>query len=48
MGASKLYGLGILTTAVLTLVTPVIANWGLIPLIAVRILEGVFEVRRLK
>lgn len=44
MGAGKLYGLGILTTAVLTLLTPLIANIGLAPLVAVRILEGIFEV----
>lgn len=44
MGAGKLYGLGILTTAILTLVTPIIANTGLAPLIAVRVLEGIFEV----
>lgn len=45
MGAGKLYGLGILATAILTLLTPVIANAGLAPLVAIRILEGVFEVR---
>ncbi len=44
MGAGKLYGLGILTTAVLTLLTPLIADFGLVPLVAVRILEGIFEV----
>lgn len=43
-GGAKLYGLGILTTAVLTLLTPVIAYAGLGPLVAVRIIEGVFEV----
>jgi hypothetical protein len=45
MGAGKLYGLGILTTAVLTLLTPLIADIGLAPLVAIRILEGIFEVR---
>jgi ACS family sodium-dependent inorganic phosphate cotransporter len=44
MGAGKLYGLGILTTAVLTLLTPLIADFGLVPLVAIRILEGIFEV----
>lgn len=44
MGAGKLYGLGILTTAILTLLTPLIANIGLAPLVAIRILEGIFEV----
>ncbi|KAK4008499.1 hypothetical protein OUZ56_013635 [Daphnia magna] len=43
MGAGKLYGLGILTTAILTLLTPLIANIGLAPLVAIRILEGIFE-----
>lgn len=44
IGASKLYGLGILATAILTLLTPVIAHTGLAPLVAIRILEGIFEV----
>lgn len=45
MGAAKLYGFGILATALLTLLTPVIAYSGIVPLVAVRILEGIFEVR---
>jgi len=44
IGASKLYGLGILATAILTLLTPVIAYTGLAPLVTIRILEGIFEV----
>lgn len=44
IGAARLYGLGILSTAVLTLLTPTIANAGLYPLIAIRVLEGIFEV----
>nr|CAG4638404.1 EOG090X04X8 [Cyclestheria hislopi] len=43
MGAAKLYGLGILSTAILTVLTPVIATSGLAPLIAVRVLEGILE-----
>lgn len=43
IGAARLYGLGILSTAVLTLLTPTIANAGLYPLIAIRVLEGIFE-----
>ena len=43
-GAARLYGLGILTTALLTLLTPIIARAGLIPFIAIRVLEGIFEV----
>ena len=43
-GGGKLYGLGILTTAILTLVTPTIAYNGLGPLVSVRIIEGIFEV----
>ena len=44
VGAAKLFGFGILATALATLFTPVIARAGLEALIAVRILEGLFEV----
>ncbi|XP_065583543.1 sialin-like [Artemia franciscana] len=43
VGAAKLFGFGILATALATLFTPVIARAGLEALIAVRILEGLFE-----
>lgn len=43
-GGGKLYGFGILTTAILTLLTPTIAYSGLGPLVTVRIIEGIFEV----
>lgn len=47
IGAAKLYGAGILATAVFTLLTPLIARQGLIPFVTIRILEGVFEVTAL-
>ncbi|XP_065568924.1 sialin-like [Artemia franciscana] len=43
VGSAKLFGFGILATALATLFTPVIARAGLEALIAVRILEGLFE-----
>ncbi|KAG7280337.1 hypothetical protein CRUP_026878 [Coryphaenoides rupestris] len=45
-GAKWLMGLGILSTAVFTLLTPVAANMGAGYLIAVRILEGIGSVSR--
>jgi MFS transporter, ACS family, solute carrier family 17 (sodium-dependent inorganic phosphate cotransporter), other len=41
----KLFGIGVGVTAVLTLFTPLAANWSLYALIAVRIVEGLFEVK---
>lgn len=44
VGAARLACLGIFFTALLTLVTPVVANLGgLAPLMTIRILEGVSE-----
>lgn len=43
IGAAKLYGIGILATALLTLITPVIANASFSLLVIIRILEGIFE-----
>nr|CAG4645485.1 EOG090X04X8 [Lynceus sp. MCZ IZ 141354] len=43
LGASRLYCLGIFATALLTIFTPLIATTGLIPLVATRIIEGLFE-----
>jgi len=43
IGGARLYGLGILSTAFLTLLTPLIAATGFIPFVTVRILEGIFE-----
>lgn len=40
---SQLFGIGVGATAVLTLLTPPAANWSLGALIAVRIIEGLFE-----
>lgn len=42
----KLFGIGVGATAVLTLVTPPAANLSLYALIAVRVIEGLFEVMR--
>lgn len=44
-GAKWLFGLGILCTVLFTMVTPVAADLGAGYLIAVRVLEGVGEVR---
>ena len=38
-------GVGVLATSVLTLLTPVAANLSVWALVAVRVLEGLFEVR---
>ena len=43
-GAAKLFGLGILATSLLTLITPLIARAGLYPLIATQTLQGLFAV----
>ena len=43
-GAKRLFGLGVLCTAVFTLVTPIAARAGFRWLIALRVLEGVGEV----
>ncbi len=45
-GGKWFLGLGSLVTAVFTLLTPVAAKWGTGPLIAVRIIEGLGEVRK--
>ena len=47
IGGGKLYGMGILTTALLTLVTPLVARLGYIPLVSLRIIEGFLEVNHL-
>lgn len=43
IGGKHLFGGGILVTAVLTLLTPVCARWNLYLLIAIRVIEGLFE-----
>lgn len=43
-GGKWLFGLGVLCTAILTLLTPVAARWGVGALITVRVLEGLGEV----
>ena len=44
IGGRWIYGIGIVMTAVLTLLTPVVAYISVWLLIAVRVLEGFFEV----
>lgn len=39
----QLFGIGVGATAVLTLLTPLAANWSLYALIGVRVIEGIFE-----
>lgn len=39
----KVFGAGIFSTAVLTLLTPLAANGGVYVLMAVRVVEGIFE-----
>ncbi|GFT30292.1 hypothetical protein NPIL_677321, partial [Nephila pilipes] len=42
-GAKRVFGLGVILTSVLTLLTPVAVRWGTVPFIIVRTLEGVGE-----
>ncbi|XP_048241386.1 sialin-like, partial [Haliotis rufescens] len=42
-GGKYLFGGGIFVTAVLTILTPVFATWSVYLLIAVRVIEGLFE-----
>ncbi|CAL1281277.1 unnamed protein product [Larinioides sclopetarius] len=42
-GAHKLFGAGIFMTSILTLLTPITVQWGLIPFIILRVLEGLCE-----
>ncbi|XP_048729077.1 sialin-like isoform X3 [Ostrea edulis] len=42
-GGKKLFGLGVLCTAILTLLTPLAARWNLYVFIALRVIEGIGE-----
>ncbi|XP_042907967.1 sialin isoform X2 [Parasteatoda tepidariorum] len=42
-GGKWLFGLGVLCTSVLTLLTPIAARWGVVPLIVLRVCEGLGE-----
>lgn len=44
VGGKWLFGVGVLCTAILTLLTPLAARWGYAALITLRILEGLGEV----
>ena len=46
-GAKNLFGFGVLTTSVLTMLTPLAARHSVGTLIAVRILEGLGEVKEI-
>ena len=48
MGAKWLFGGGVMVTAVLSLLTPAAASWGVLPFVVVRIFEGLGEVRSTK
>lgn len=43
IGGSLVFGIGIFATSVLTLITPMAARAGVEVLMAVRIIEGIFE-----
>ncbi len=46
-GAKYVYGIGIVMTAIFTLLTPIAADISVWALVAVRALEGLFEVTKL-
>lgn len=48
IGAKWLFGGGVMVTAVLSLLTPVAASWGVVPFVVVRVFEGLGEVRSIK
>jgi ACS family sodium-dependent inorganic phosphate cotransporter len=45
LGGNKVYGLGVASTAVFTLLTPVLTNVSVYLLVTIRVIEGLFEVR---
>ena len=45
LGGHRVYGIGVGVTAIFTLLTPPLANVSVYLLVAVRIIEGLFEVR---
>lgn len=47
LGGSRVYGAGVAVTALLTLVTPPAVNYSVYLLLAIRIVEGLFEVSEL-
>lgn len=44
VGGKLVYGLGVFLTAVLTVISPFAAYWGLYPFLIIRIAEGFTEV----
>lgn len=47
VGGARVYGVGLAATALLTIVTPPLAKAGMGWLIAVRVIEGLFEVKEI-
>lgn len=47
VGGKLVYGLGVFLTAVLTVISPFAAYWGLVPFLVVRVAEGFTEVNTL-
>jgi len=45
LGGNRVYGIGVGVTALFTLLTPPLANASVYLLVAIRIIEGLFEVR---
>lgn len=45
IGGKRVFGLGIASTALLTIITPPLTRISVYVLIALRIVEGIFEVR---
>ena len=45
VGAARLVGLAIFVSGVLTLMTPTVAYYGVVPLVIVRVLLGISQVR---
>lgn len=45
IGGNRVFGIGIAATAFLTLITPFLVNTSVYLFLAVRIIEGIFEVR---
>ncbi|XP_042911814.1 putative inorganic phosphate cotransporter isoform X2 [Parasteatoda tepidariorum] len=43
LGAVRVFGASVLSTAILTLLTPLVVSWGLVPFLVLRFLEGIGE-----
>ena len=47
LGGTRVFGYGVLLTALLTLLTPVAARYNFMALVGVRVFEGLFLVRNI-